>query len=169
MVRCTITLLSMIVVTFNSMLHFPVLVLLEVKSLSFTFKPAKPGTVFLKHFSNSEESSYRIFADQSWTPDSLELPLRITPEGLPAKRQWYLHDQIREFCRDDTKDLVCPLPTVPKPAADGLDTVVSEPPLKRPRVAETGPAVDEIDHSEKRQRHWGKCGKPGHTQRTCST
>ena len=67
----------------------------------FTFKSAKPGTVFLKHFSDSVESSYHIVADQSWTPDSLQLPSCINPEGLPAKRQWYLHDQIREFCRDN--------------------------------------------------------------------
>ena len=65
----------------------------------FTFSWAKPGMVYLKQFSDLEESSYCFAADQSWMPDSLKLPSRITPEGLSAKRQWYLHDHIREFCQ----------------------------------------------------------------------
>ena len=138
----------------------------------FTFNSTKPGNVELKHFSDSEASSFRMLADQSWTPNSLELPPRITPTGLSAKRQWYLHDQIREFCRDDSKDLVCPLPTMPKPAADDQgdtsENTDREPAPKRPRVVKTCPAENEEGSGQKRQRKCGKCGKPGHTRRTCT-
>ena len=144
---------------------------LKMKSYHhFTFTSAKPGTVYLKQFSDSNESSFRMATDEGWTPDSLQLPSCVTPTGLSAKRQWYLHDQIREFCHEDTKDLVCPLPTVPKPAADGHeDTDGIEPQPKRPRVAETCPAVGDKDNAQKRQRNCGKCGKLGHTRRTCDT
>ena len=45
--------------------------------------------------------------------------LESGPEVIPAKglspdRQWYLYDQIRQFCPESTKDLVCPLPSVPQ-------------------------------------------------------
>ena len=36
----------------------------------------------------------------------------IQPAGLTPTRQWYLYNEIRQYCTDSTKDLVCPLPTV---------------------------------------------------------
>ena len=41
--------------------------------------------------------------------------LLIDPRGLPPERQWYLYDHIREFCPEYAKDIVAPVPTVPKP------------------------------------------------------
>ena len=35
--------------------------------------------------------------------------------GLSAQRQWYLSKSIRDFCTEDTKDTMCPKPTVPEP------------------------------------------------------
>ena len=32
-----------------------------------------------------------------------------------VKRRWYIHDKIREFCSEETKDLVCPQPESPCP------------------------------------------------------
>lgn len=37
----------------------------------------------------------------------------IQPAGLTPTRQWYLYNEIRQYCTDSTKDLVCPLSTVP--------------------------------------------------------
>jgi len=41
----------------------------------------------------------------------------VKARRLDAKRQWYLHDEIREFCDARFMDEVCPLPAVPKPRA----------------------------------------------------
>lgn len=41
---------------------------------------------------------------------SSAVPKLITPEGLDLDRQDYLFNQIREFCRPGTEDLVCPAP-----------------------------------------------------------
>ena len=38
------------------------------------------------------------------------LPPVIQPAGLDASRRQYLYEQIREFCRPETRDLVCPAP-----------------------------------------------------------
>ena len=147
----------------------------KIKSFQhFTFTSSKPGIVHIKSFSDSEESTFRLLSDDTWVPDSHELPQRVTPPGLSAKRQWYLYDQIREFCREDSKNLVCPLPAVPRPGDEQDDSPeegdINVPPQpKRPRAGlRTTPAVHGEDGCQ-RQRHCGKCGKPGHTRRTCTT
>jgi len=139
----------------------------------FMFTSARPGIVQLKALNDSEESQFRILSDENWTPDHLERPQCITPSGLSAKRQWYLYDQIREFCREDSKDLVCPLPEVPKPGEEQgknpLENTDIHPQPKRPRVVQACPVVQGEGNSDKRQWHCGKCSKPGHTRRTCTT
>ena len=42
-------------------------------------------------------------------------PSPVQSPGLSAYRQWYLFNSIRDFCTDDTKDIMCPKPTVPQP------------------------------------------------------
>ena len=42
-------------------------------------------------------------------------PSRVQSPGLSAYRQWYLFNRIHDFCTDDTKDIMCPKPTVPQP------------------------------------------------------
>ena len=42
-------------------------------------------------------------------------PPWVQSPGLSAYRQWYLFKSIRDFCTDDTKDIMCPKPTVPEP------------------------------------------------------
>ena len=44
-----------------------------------------------------------------------ELPDVIVPPGLNVTRQWYLFEQIREFCKENCRDLVCPKPKTAKP------------------------------------------------------
>lgn len=43
-------------------------------------------------------------------------PDQIFPEGLPIDRQQYLYNEIREFCRPGTEDLVCPKPSTQLPS-----------------------------------------------------
>ena len=79
----------------------------------FKFTKNTPGEVVLKVYSDSINiTRYQLLkTDVPFTAG--ELPPAITPQGLPDKCQWYLYEKIRQFCSERTKDLVCPLPTVP--------------------------------------------------------
>ena len=47
---------------------------------------------------------------EEWPPAAHGLLIAIIPAGLPLARQLYLYEQIKEYCRDGTEDLVCPNP-----------------------------------------------------------
>ena len=127
----------------------------QVKSYHhFTFSCDSPGVVALKAFSDSNATTFRLLADDSWAPSTVQLPPQIWPPGLPSERQWYLHREIREFCRPGTEDLVCPLPAAPCSSGE-----------ERPQVTEEG--EETRPPASKRRRNCGICGTPGHTRRTC--
>ena len=71
-----------------------------------------PGVVYVKEYANSPEKAihtFRIPSDQ--------MPDEIIPPGIDAQRQWYLYEQIRQFCGSNlAADLICPEPQIPKPA-----------------------------------------------------
>ena len=77
----------------------------------FRFNAAFPGYVFVKESSDGEERLIKLVKDITWKPSLSNLPDIIPPPGLTLERQWYLHNKIREFCCQNTKDIVCPLPT----------------------------------------------------------
>ena len=79
----------------------------------FTFCSSSPGVVVMKEYSDTKSSTWCLLADTHWSPSTSELPPVIPPTGLSLQRQWYLHKEIREFCRQGTEDLVCPLPASP--------------------------------------------------------
>ena len=66
-----------------------------------------PGTVSLKLAANCEEEQLLLLKD-GWAPSRDELPAVIPPPGLTIERQWYLHDHIRAYCSESTRDIVCP-------------------------------------------------------------
>ena len=72
-----------------------------------------PGAVGLKLAADGEEEHLQLLKD-GWTPHSADLPVVIPPPGLSRERQWYLHDHIRDYCTDQTKDIVCPRPAAPR-------------------------------------------------------
>ena len=76
----------------------------------FRFDKSSPGAVYLRVNSESAEEKRCLLKDPSRRPDPSDLPPVITPTGLSLDRQQYLHDKIREYCREGTKDLVCPQP-----------------------------------------------------------
>ena len=78
----------------------------------FWFSATHPGTVFVKTSSDDEEGSIQLLKDTTWKHTASQLPPVIVPNGLSLERQWYLFDKIREFCSDESKDLVCPKPKV---------------------------------------------------------
>ena len=81
----------------------------------FRFTSEKPGSVFVKTHADSDETEIQLLHSLSWSPSSSQLPPLVEPRGLLPERQWYLYQHIREFCPDYAKDIVAPLPTVPKP------------------------------------------------------
>ena len=81
----------------------------------FRFNAAFPGYVFVKESSDGEERLIKLVKDITWKPSLSNLPDIIPPPGLTLERQWYLHQKIREFCSENTKDIVCPFPTRPLP------------------------------------------------------
>lgn len=79
----------------------------------FRFSRHHPGRVFVKIASDEPERMINILKDRTWKPSTDVLPTIIDPPGLPLDRQWYLYNKIREFCPEEAKDLVCPLPSQP--------------------------------------------------------
>ena len=80
----------------------------------FRLSSETPGIVYLKLNADSNEEEVEILKN-SWEPLPHDMPSRLQPKGLSDERQWYLFDQVRQFCSEDWKDLVCPRPTVPNP------------------------------------------------------
>ena len=79
----------------------------------FRFHADSPGYVFVKECSDGKERKIKLVKDTSWRPNVAELPATLTSLGLTLEREWYLYNKIREFCPDNTKDIVCPLPKCP--------------------------------------------------------
>ena len=72
------------------------------------------------------------------------MPVQIQPKGLDAKRKWYLFEEIHPFISEECRDLVAPMPDVPKPGWAGVvadenidssnnDDAFVAPPTKRGR------------------------------------
>jgi len=79
----------------------------------FRFTAEHPGLVFVKAFSDTAEKEINLLSDKSWKPSQHQLPTVIRPPGLSLERQWYLYNKIREFCSEESRDLVCPEPATP--------------------------------------------------------
>ena len=111
----------------------------------FRIERATPGVVFARHAANGEEVAVNLLIGPH--PDTLS-PELITPLGLSIERQTYLYQKIREFCREDVRDEVCPCPA----------------PLLPP-PPDTQPSPQRLP--QKRTRKCGSCGEEGHTKWTC--
>ena len=83
----------------------------------FYFVAEKPGRVFVKRFSDSEQLKLDLRkSDLSWSPSSAQLPPVVHPKGLSEERQWYLFKKIRPLCTSlRSKGLTCPQPTALRP------------------------------------------------------
>ncbi|XP_071940904.1 uncharacterized protein [Antedon mediterranea] len=96
----------------------------QIKSLHhMRFCCDNPGMVFYKKYSDSPEQSFQLLRNLDVLPP-VELPTPIVPPGLTYERQLYLHNSVREFCTEETQDIVCPRPVRED----------EEPPRRRQRV-----------------------------------
>lgn len=73
----------------------------------FFFSIDRPGVVTMKLFCDSPTTEQQL-AVSDCPP---HMPEELVPKGLDAKRMKYLFDEIRQFCREETKDIVCPSPS----------------------------------------------------------
>ena len=80
----------------------------------FEISSDKLGVLKVKLYADSAVTTQKLLKN-NWALSSDHLPRVIPPPGLSAERQWYLYDNIREFCTPETMDVMCPLPSVPKP------------------------------------------------------
>jgi len=85
-----------------------------------------------------------------------KLPPPCPSPGLSAQRQWYLWDTVREFCPEDSRDILCPRPTEPKPgtekavpAASSCSTTVQPTPSTsgKSQPAKRGRGGRKVSHS----------------------
>lgn len=76
----------------------------------FRFSTAKPGMVYVKESSSAVEREIQLVRNTTWQPSPHELPEVVQPNGLSAERKQYLYEKIREFCPDNKKESVCPIP-----------------------------------------------------------
>ena len=129
----------------------------QIKKLHhFVFTSTKPGIVTVRQFSDTELTELKLQKDPRWTPD---YPDEIQPRGLSLERQWYLYDKIREYCSEETRDVVCPHPEHPRSSATPVPSPPPSP-LPPPGVVNILP--------QKRQRICRSCGESGHNKRTCT-
>ena len=78
----------------------------------FPFERHHPGVVFLRKTATAEEET-RCLLWGVWTPSPADRPPLKTLTGLSLERHKYLFTKIREYCREDSKDVVCPDPSLP--------------------------------------------------------
>ena len=84
-----------------------------------TIRCEASGTVLLKMTADCGEEKLPLLRD-GWVPCARDLPAVIPPPGLSRERQQYLHDHIRDYCTEVTKDIVCPSPQT-SCSGDGVD------------------------------------------------
>ena len=75
----------------------------------FRFERNHTGAVFLRKTAVAKEEKRKLLR-VVWKPSVVDKPPSIIPQGLSYERKKYLHKKIREYCRDDVRDIVCPDP-----------------------------------------------------------
>ena len=84
----------------------------------FVFDSKSPENVTIRQFSNSTLSATQSF---NIKPIDNSMPDQLMPLGLPVDRQHYLYNNIREFCKEHCRDLVCPPVKIPKTLSNTSD------------------------------------------------
>ena len=67
----------------------------------------EPGVVLSRVYLNSREERESLLVDPRNLPTGF--PSILNPTGMSNERKEYLYHEIRKFCKEETKDLVCPM------------------------------------------------------------
>ena len=120
----------------------------------FRFTKSSPGTVFLRKFVDSPEEAF-VMTNMITLPND-QAPQKLTPKGMDLKRQWYLFEEITQFCSTpEAAQLTCPHPKDQKPSSN--QTQVST-------ANQTSDKVANNAKGTKRKRACSHCHKEGHTK-----
>lgn len=73
-----------------------------------------PGTVYLRKYATDNETTISVLKNKHQTFPQLcpELPETILMKGLDPQRQWYLYEEVAQYCSNAE---VCSRPVCPKP------------------------------------------------------
>ena len=116
----------------------------------------------LKEFSDSEEISINVLKVDYQLLLTAGMPGMTEIKGLDEKRQWYLYEQIRPFCKSNlAADFTCPKTSVPKPSKTSEDTLVNV----QHSSAQNQEPTSTARVSKGTKRKCSSC-KQGHTKRT---
>ena len=75
----------------------------------FEFRKEAPGVVSYKKVSDGTEDTFSLLRVEGEYPPGI-LPARLQPKGLDHQRKVYLFNEIRQFCKEGTEDLIAPEP-----------------------------------------------------------
>ena len=115
------------------------------------FDSAHPQCAFVRTVADAPEKKITIM-NSTWKPTPQDLPPVILPAGLSRERQAYLYDKIREYCRPEVQDAVCPRP-VDYEQPNEEDTALGVP--------------DTSEQPPSKRRKCTLCQQPGHNRRSC--
>ena len=78
----------------------------------------------------------------------------------------YLYDKIRRYCREECKDLTCPLPEAPRPVSSSRQSTpgIDEAPELGMEI-ELPQSDTETNAPPTKKRQCGNCGQYGHNRR----
>ena len=91
----------------------------------------------------------------------------VPPKGLSNERQWYLYDKIRRYCRDECKDLTCPLPDTPRLSSCQSTPGIDEDTPELGMEIEVSQSQSPSSQPPVKKRQCGNCQQYGHNRRTC--
>jgi len=81
------------------------------KLMHFRFTSEMPGFVLYRESLTSPEIQFQLVANVADTlADMPDLPPVVPPPGLSPERQAYLFSNIRQFVREEAKDILTPAP-----------------------------------------------------------
>lgn len=75
---------------------------------------SNPGIVYLRKYTVDNETTISVLKNKDQTFPQLcpELPETILMKGLDPQRQWYLNEEVAQYCSNAE---VCSRPVCPKP------------------------------------------------------
>lgn len=77
----------------------------------FHLTAAKPGMLFYKTSLYEEEQSCMLLKNADSFEAMPDMPQALPSPGLSKERQAYLYNHIREFVREEKRDIMCPCPS----------------------------------------------------------
>ena len=133
----------------------------------FKADAASPGKVLLRCVADGPVTEVNILKVNSALIRN-DLPPVVPPKGLTSERQWYLYDKIRRYCREECKDLTCPLPEAPRPVSSSRQSTpgIDEAPELGMEI-ELPQSDTETNAPPTKKRQCGNCGQYGHNRRRC--